>query len=70
LWFEAEEGLGVTLNDEYITRLTSAFQDEVDFSAKEAGVRWELVERDYDAFCDVLLWLKSTLEDRAAIGQD
>ena len=70
LWFEAEEGLGVTLNDEYITRMTSAFQDEVDFSAKEAGVRWELVERYYDAFCDVLLWLKSTLEDRAAIGQD
>jgi hypothetical protein len=70
LRFEEEEGLGETLNNEYITRLTTAFQDEVDFSAKEVAVRWELVERDDDAFCDVLLWLKSTLEDRVAIGQD
>ena len=67
LYFDMESGLGETLNDEYIERLTTAFQGDVDFSGREPGVSWEWVERDYDAFCGVLLWLKSTLESRAAV---
>ena len=70
LWFDEEDGLGETLNDEYLKKLTTAFQGNVDFSGKEPGVSWELVERDYEAFCDVLLWLKNTLESRAGVGQE
>jgi len=68
--FKDDGCLGELLNDDYVEKLTTAFGGEVDFSAKEPSIPWSLVEKNYDAFCDVLLWLKNTLESRAGVGQE
>jgi hypothetical protein len=64
--FSDDGGLGELLNDVYVEKLSNAFEGEVDFSFKEPTVPWSLVERNYDEFCEVLQWLKHTLEDRVA----
>ena len=66
-----ESTLGPSLNRKFIEKLTSIFQDECDFSTRDVRVPWTLIEKHFGSFCEVLLWLKETLEQRhAAVLED
>ena len=65
--FRNQSWLGEESTNQYWQKLTEAFQNEVDFTAKkEMSVAWAQVEKNYDQFCEALLWLRETLEERCA----
>ena len=65
--FRNQSWLGEEFTAQYWQKLTEAFQNEIDFTTKkEMSVAWAQVEKNYDQLCEVLLWLKETLEERCA----
>ncbi len=66
--FEGDDRLGEELNAEYYRRLTTLFNEEIDFSRKEIGVGLDDLHKEFDGFVEIMKWLSEVLSSKVVIN--